>query len=134
MRRIAALTATAADYTKYENLRGEECNMQYLVTMEPVEEAVPRGAPQQIAQYLEQIIIPSHEILAKLEAEKKVLAGGTLAGARGVAFIMDVASNEELSRILQALPWWGWMKVDVTPLDSFEQRAAEVRQMLKHLK
>jgi len=102
--------------------------------MEPVEEAVPRGAPQQLAQYLEQIIIPSHEVLAKLEAEKKVLAGGTLAGARGVAFIMEVASNEELSRLLQTLPWWGWMKVDVTPLDSFEQRAAQVRQMLKRLK
>lgn len=108
--------------------------MRYLVTMEPVEEAIPRGVPQEFVRYGEQVVLPSEEACAKLEAEKKILAGGVVAGARGAAFIVEAASNEELSRLLMSLPWWGFMKVDVTPLEGFEERAAQVRQLLERLK
>ena len=108
--------------------------MRYLVTMEPVEEAIPRGAPQEFVRYGEQVVLLTEEACAKLEVEKKILAGGVVAGARDAAFIVEAASNEELSRLLMSLPWWGFMKVDVTPLESFEERAAQVRQMVERLK
>lgn len=108
--------------------------MRYLVTMEPVETAIPRGVPQEFARYGEQVILPSEEACAKLEAERKILAGGVVAGGRGAAFIVEAASNEELSRRLMSLPWWGFMQVGVTRLESFEERATQVRQMVERLK
>ena len=53
--------------------------------------------PQQQAPIIEQTIIPSIEACAKLEAEKKILAGGIFAGQRAGVAIVEAASNEELS-------------------------------------
>ncbi len=89
--------------------------------------------PQQMAQLLERAIIPSMEALAKMEEEKKILAGGGIVGVRAGVGIMEVASNEELSRTLVSLPFWGLMKVEVTPLQTFEEKAAEARQNLERV-
>ena len=70
----------------------------------------------------------------KLEAEGKILAGGDLSGRRGWAFIIEAASNEELTQLLGSIPEWPLLKVDVTPLNSTEIRLARVRQELEHLK
>jgi len=91
-------------------------------------------APQQMAQLVEQVVIPSMEAVAKLEAEKRILAGGTFAGTRSAVAIIEAASNEELGRLLKGLPIWGLMKIDVTPLQSFEEEAAQGRQLLEQLK
>ena len=107
--------------------------MKYLVLMELMG-SVPVSSPQQMVQWLEQTIIPSEESVMKLEAEKKVLAGGDLSGGRGWALIVEAASNEELSRILSGIPEWPFLEVDVTPLDSFEERLAQVRETLARLK
>jgi muconolactone D-isomerase len=107
--------------------------MKYLVLMELMA-SVPVASPQQMVQWLEQTIIPSEESVMKLEAEKKVLAGGDLSGRRGWALIVEAASNEELSQVLGSIPEWPFLEVDVTPLDSFEERLAQVRESLKHLK
>lgn len=48
---------------------------------------------RQFAQYIEQMVIPNHEALAKLEAE----------------------SNEEVDQLLMSLPFWG-MVVDGDPV------------------
>ena len=106
--------------------------MLYLVTMETIE----RGAlpPQQMAQLAEELIIPGMEALAKLAAEKKILAGGAFAGASSGVLIIEAASNEELGRLLKGLPFWGLMNIDVTPLQSFEEETAQVRQLVQHLK
>lgn len=110
--------------------------MKYLVTMELVETALPAilASPQATVQHIEQRVIPTHEALMKLEAERKILAGGALVGRRANAFIVEAASNEELSRLLMSLPLSPMMKVEVTPLQSFEDIAAQVRQNLERLK
>lgn len=72
--------------------------------------------------------------MLKLEAEKKILAGGDLSGRRGMAFIADAASNEELTQLLGSIPEWSLLKVEVTPLDNTEKRLAQVRQDLERLK
>ena len=107
--------------------------MKYLVTMELIG-TPPVASPQQAVQFMEQMVIPETETMMKLEAERKILAGGHMVGRRGGAFIMETASNEELNRLLMSLPLWHLCKVEVTPLGSFEDQAAQVRQQLERLK
>lgn len=106
--------------------------MMYLVTLELIGGAP--SSPQDMVQHLEQRIIPTHEALMKLQAEKVILAGGDMSGRRGAAFIVNVASNEELSKLLMSLPLWALMKVEVTPLENFEERQARHREFLNHMK
>ncbi len=85
---------------------------------------------EQFVQMLENIIIPSLEAVAKLESENKILAAGLLTGARAGVFILEAQSNEEVTELLQNLPFWGLLKWKVVPLDSFENRANQERQNL----
>jgi hypothetical protein len=107
--------------------------MRYLVTGEYIDPG-PLLPPQGVAQVVEQLIIPSFEALAKLEDEKKILGGGILVGARGGAFILDVASEDEANRILEDLPFWGVVKWTLTPLQGFRQRVADERPRVERLK
>ena len=79
-------------------------------------------------------MIPTFERLTKLVAEGNVRAGGAPAGARATAFIVDAASNDELTDILMSLPLWSRAKWHVTPLDGFQQRIHSVRQLLERVK
>ena len=107
--------------------------MRYLVTMKTIDTAMP-PSPDQIIQFMENKVIPHHEALTKLEAEKKILAGGICAGQRAGVAIVEAASNEELSQMLHSLPFWGLVKVSVTPLVSFQDQAAAARKDLERLK
>ena len=107
--------------------------MRYLVTLEFIDPGslIP---PQQFAQVVENVVVPSLETIAKLEAEKKILAAGVLAGARAGVLIVEAASHEELTELLLSLPFWGLCKWDVTPLTSFKHRAETERQLAERLK
>lgn len=107
--------------------------MHYLVTMEFVEPG-PLFAPQQLGQMVEETILPSFDLLASLQAEGKVVAGGVLAGTRTATFIVEAASNDELDQLVEGIPWWGVMKTTVTPLQSFAKRAANDRALLERIK
>ena len=107
--------------------------MKYFVKGEFVEPG-PTFSLQQFGQMLENIIFPSFEAVIKLEKEKKIMAAGVLTGARAGIFIVDVESNEELTRLLHGLPFWGLLKWEVVPLDSFEDRLQLERQYLEKLK
>jgi hypothetical protein len=65
------------------------------------------------------IILPSFEVLMRLEAEKKILAGGLPVGDRAFVFIAEASSNEELDRLLRSIPMWGALKWKVTALQTF---------------
>jgi len=107
--------------------------MKYLVTMELMG-TPPADSPQEFAQFLEQVVIPSEEAVIRLEAEGKILAGGDITGQRGWALIMETASNEELSEILESIPEWSLMQVDVIPLDSTKDRLSRIHKLLENLK
>jgi hypothetical protein len=76
--------------------------MRYLVIAEPTG-AAPNVLPQQLAQMLDSVVLPSLEMLAKWEREGRI-RGGSYAGRRGG--IIDAASNEELADLLMTLPFW----------------------------
>jgi Muconolactone delta-isomerase len=106
---------------------------RYLVNGDYVDPG-PMLPPQQLVQMIEKLVLPSFEALAKLEEQKKVLAGGIVAGARAGAFIVDVASNTELNQLLQELPFWGVVKWTATPLQTFRERAADERKAIDRVK
>ena len=106
--------------------------MKYLVTMELI--GTPPTSRQEFVRFMEEVVVPSLEGMIKLQAEGKVLAGGDLCGRRGWAAIMEAESNEQLSQILMSLPQWPLLDVDVTPLDSIEERLEQTRRFLEHLK
>jgi hypothetical protein len=90
--------------------------------------------PDDVIELLEYYVLPGLETLTRLRSENKVLAGGVPVSDRAVAFIIDVASNEELDQILRGLPFWGMLEWQVTPLQSFEGRAFQERRVLQQMK
>jgi muconolactone delta-isomerase len=92
------------------------------------------ASPEEAVQLLEDIILPSFDALAKLEAERRILAGGLPVGERAFVFIVEASSNEELDQLLRNIPMWGSLNWEVTPLQSFAGRAAHERDAIKKLK
>lgn len=92
------------------------------------------ATPEDALRILEGTVLPSLDALTRLESEKKILAGGLKVGARAFVFIAEAESNEKLDRMLREIPFWGMLKWEVTPLESFDTRAAEERRMTARLK
>ena len=107
--------------------------MKYLVTMKTIDTAMP-PSPDQIIPFMENMVIPNHEALTKLEAEKKILAQGCVAGSRANVCIIETASNDELHQLLMSLPMFAMLEVDVTPLTSVEGCCTQIRQNLERRK
>ena len=108
--------------------------MQYLVTAEWID---PMGnipsAPKDFAQVIDQAVVPSMEALAKLAAEKKILAGGVLSGSRAISFVVEASSNDEATELVQGVPFWIFMQWKVTPLESFQHHSAFASQASQSL-
>jgi hypothetical protein len=92
------------------------------------------SSPEEAAQVLDEIILPSFDHLIKLEADKKILGGGLPVGDRAFVFIIEASSNEELDQLLRSIPMWGSLQWEVTPLQTFTGRAEYERNALKELK
>ncbi len=105
--------------------------MKYLVT---ASEGPGFASPRETLEVLEKGILPTFDAFMKLEAEKKIVAGGLPVGDRTFVFIVDAASNEELDELLRSIPSWGVLKWHVTPLQSFAGRAAHERDVVKQFK
>jgi hypothetical protein len=92
------------------------------------------GSPEEALAVLEKGILPTFEALMKLEADKRILAGGLPVGDRAFVFILEAASNEEADQLLRDIPAWGVLKWEVRPLQSFEGRAKKERSVVEELK
>ena len=108
--------------------------MLYLVRMKNLDSTTAELTPQQLTQLTEQMVLPTLEMAMKLEADKKILAGGNPVGTRDVVFIIEAASNSGLDQFLTSLPLWGLSKTEVIPLESFKSRTATTRKLLEKLK
>lgn len=105
--------------------------MKYLVTGS---EGPGFASPEEAIEVLERGILPTFDALMKLEADKKILAGGLPVGDRAFVFILEASSHEEADQLLRDLPAWGVLKWAVTPLQSFEGRAKKERRVVKEFK
>ena len=89
------------------------------------------ASPEETVEVLEKGILPTFDALLKLEADKKILAGGLPVADRAFVFILEAASNDEVDQILRDIPAWGVLKWKVTPLQSFEGRANRERSIVE---
>jgi hypothetical protein len=105
--------------------------MNYLVQMDLVNRP---ANPQEGVAFIEQSIMPTLELCKKLEAEKKIVAGGPLSAAIALSFIVSAESAQELDDFITSLPVWPRMKTTVTPLTTFDGRMQTVRARLRELK
>jgi len=105
--------------------------MRYLVTGS---EGPGFASPEEAVEILEEVVLPTFDVLLKLEAQKKIVAGGLPVGDRAFVFIAEAGSNEELDQLLRSLPAWGVLEWHVTPLQSFAGRAAQERDVVKRFK
>ena len=110
---------------------GEGQKMRYLVI---ASEGPGFSTPQEALQVLEKAVLPNFDALMRLEADKKIIAGGLPVGERKFVFILEASSNEEADQILRDLPAWGVLKWQVTPLQSLEGRAQKERSVVSELK
>jgi len=102
--------------------------MKYLVTA--------TGGPgyesrEEAVHILKEIVLPSFDHLIKLEKDGKILGGGLPVGDRAFTFVLEAASNDEVDRVLRAIPIWPMMDWDVVALQGFETRAAMEREVAK---
>ena len=106
--------------------------MQYLVTGEFVDPG-PLLPPDQFVGMMRQMVLPSHDVVKNLMSEGKIIAGGYAVGERAAAFIFEAESNAELDALLQSIPYWGLIKIKVTPLEEVEGRQERDRQQVDQI-
>jgi|SRR5580765_3378827 len=109
----------------------EEGFMNYLVQLKLANRP---GTPQEGTAFIEQSILPTLEMCKRLEAQKKIVAGGPLSGAIALALIVNAKSAEELDGLISSLPVWPRMETTVTPLSTFDVRMQAVRARLEELR
>jgi muconolactone delta-isomerase len=107
--------------------------MLFLVQFEYVEPG-PTYSPRQVTNMVENTILPSIEAVVRYEEEGKIRAAGIVAGSKASAMIVDVSDNDELSTVVQSLPFWSIMRVRVTPLQAFSSRLEQERNAVAFLK
>jgi muconolactone delta-isomerase len=105
--------------------------MNYLVQLKL---ASRPATPQEGTVFIEQFILPTLELCKKLEAEKRIVAGGPQSGAIALALIVSADSAEQLDDLITSLPVWPRMETTVTPLSTFDVRMQAVRTRLEELK
>ncbi|MGD2064219.1 MAG: muconolactone Delta-isomerase family protein [Nitrospirota bacterium] len=92
------------------------------------------ASPAEALTVLEKTIVPTFDALLKLQADRKIVAGGLPVGDRAFAFILEAASNAEADEILRNIPAWPMLDWEVTPLQSFKARADKERSVVAELK
>ena len=104
--------------------------MNYLVELKLA--ARPANAQEGVV-FIERFILPTLERCKKLEAEKKIVAGGPVSGAIALSLIVKANSAQELDELITSLPVWPRMQTSVTPLTTFDGRMQAVRTQLEQL-
>ena len=105
--------------------------MNYLVQMKLTDRP---SAPQEGLNFIEQMIRPTLELCKKLEAQKRIVAGGPLTAATGLSMVISAESAQGLHNLISSLPAWPEIEASVTSLTTFEVRAEAVRALLEQIK
>jgi muconolactone delta-isomerase len=103
--------------------------MLFLVELDQVK---PGGIPtvESSRVFIEQIIFPTIARAEQLVAEKKILAGGPVAGRVALRLIVEAASPQEVDQIVTSLPLGPAAETRVTPLVAFADRRKQVQALL----
>ena len=91
--------------------------MLYLVTTNHFD-GPPPPSPEALDE-LFAMVRASVEALDKLREQGKIVAGGVPAGQKKHVFIVEAASNDEVTELVQGLPFWILHQWEITPLESW---------------
>ena len=91
--------------------------MQYLVQMKLAAYSRPK-TPQEGAAFMAGYIFPSLEMCKRLEAERKILAGGPMSGTIGIALIVQAETAQEFDELIESLPVWPQMATGAPSLSN----------------
>ena len=105
--------------------------MKYLVTASSGPGFSSTG---EAAKVIKSLVVPLFDEIARLEKEKKIVAGGLPVGERALIFVADAKSHDELDLMLRAIPGWGIFEWEVTPLQTFDARARIERDAVAAMK
>jgi muconolactone delta-isomerase len=106
--------------------------MLFLVELDHVKTG-QAPTPESGRAFIKQIIFPTLARAEQLLAEKKILAGGPVAGRIALRFILEADSPQEVDRLLTSLPLWPVAETRVTPLIAFTDRRKSVEALLENL-
>lgn len=84
--------------------------------------------------FIERIIFPTLERAEQLMAQKKILAGGAVAGRIALRFIFEADSAQEVERLIISMPLWALADTRVMPLIELADRRKHVQALLENLK
>jgi hypothetical protein len=106
--------------------------MLFLVELDHVRTGPP-PTPESGRTFIEQVIFPTLARAEHLVAERKILAGGPVAGRIALRFMIEAESAEHVDRIVTSFPIWTQAETRVTPLISFAERRSHVETLLANL-
>ncbi len=104
--------------------------MLFLIELDHVKSGQPL-TPEAGRTFIEQIILPTLARAEQLTKEKKIVAGGPVAGRIAIRFIVESDSLQDVDRIVSSLPIWPVAETQVTPLIAFADRRNTVQVLLE---
>ena len=107
--------------------------MEYLIDMRLADSA-RSSTPAEGVALIEHYILPTLERCQALVDEHRIVAGGPISGAIGLAFIIRADSAKDIDEIVAGLPVWPRMVTSVTPLTTWSDRASILRPRLERLR
>jgi hypothetical protein len=120
---LAAASTSAA-------VAAQNGSMLYQVEFQANEAGTPTS-PEQAAELLDQLIVPS---LESLSTNGNIRAGGLFVGARSGVFIVTAKSHDEVTILVRALPAWGVWDWKVTPLERYDHRADLEKKVVQQIR
>jgi muconolactone delta-isomerase len=106
--------------------------MQFLVELDHVKSGAPL-TPDAARSFIEQVIFPTIARAEQLVTEKKILAGGPVAGRIARRFVMEADSASHVDQLVTSLPLWPLADTRVTPLISLGERRQHAQHLLENL-
>jgi muconolactone delta-isomerase len=106
--------------------------MLFLVELDHVTSGTP-STPEMSRAFIEKVIFPTLARADQLAAEKKVVAGGPVAGRIALRLMIEADSAEEVDSIVTSLPLWTQAETRITPLISFSDRRRHVEALRERL-
>jgi hypothetical protein len=89
--------------------------------------------PANFLMFSEKMVLPSIQMLTEWEDKQKV-TGGLFAAQRTGVIIVEAPSAEELSILMQSLPFWSQNTWEIIPLQTFQLGVEDVMRQVENVK
>jgi muconolactone delta-isomerase len=107
--------------------------MHYLIERR-LAESGRSTTPAEGMRFIEQYVLPTLGLCEKLAHEGRIVAGGPVSGVVALAFIIRADSASEIDELVANLPIWPRMVTTVTPLTTWNDRAAALRPRIERVR